>query len=169
MLVLIWVTPPPTTTTRRLRWQFTEADGRSHKNGHFWRQRQNSNSNNMPTTTTSMTRRQSQYANNYNKTPTTTTTVRRQTDNVAIIDKRLTKKFSLTISKKIKLCNTLSKFVCYSLSAKQLCSKNKTNKQIQYLWERKLTALFFITPIHHITIHHLYIAQLVSFYQNRTK
>ena len=41
-------------------------------------------------------------------------------------------------------------------------SFSTTNKQIKYLWETKRPILIFISPLHHLTIHHFTIAPLVS-------
>ena len=78
MLVLIEVTAPTGTTTRRLQQLGAEAHGRSHKKGHCCQQQQNSEDNKMPRTTTSMMMRQSQEANKDEDTSTTTMTTRCQ-------------------------------------------------------------------------------------------
>ena len=89
MLFSVGVTPLMTKTTRRCQQQGAEADGRSHNEGHCCRQQK---------TVTTIRRQQRRlwwqfwYINNKNNYGTPTVTI-------AIIEKRLTLFFSLTVSK----------------------------------------------------------------------
>ena len=52
---------------------------------------------------------------------------------------------------------------------KNVVLENKTNEQIQYLWETKRPILLFISSLHHLSIHHFYIAPLVGLKSNIMK
>ena len=113
-------------------------------------------------------------------------------DNMTIIDKRLTQLYSiLTFRKKknrgwivaipyqslfvvnylnyeinlvsvlVVSCQILKIVNCF-VCCENVVFGNLKNKQIQYLWENKWPVLLFISPIHHLIIHHFSIAQLVG-------
>ena len=97
------------------------------------------------------------YTNNGNDYGTTTATME-------IIGKILTYFLVLTF-KKLTSNNEVLQYlikVCLLLIiSEHIVFENKTNEQIQYLWERKWPVLFFISSLQHIAIHHLSIAPFV--------
>ena len=135
MLVLIGVTPPPTTTTRHCRRQGAEADRWIHKKGHLFQQQQqrqqDADADDFDNEAPKPRRKQKWwYTNNgnYYGTPMATMDV-----SVLLFRKITSENEVLQYLVKVSLFLIIRKIIVFV---------NKTNKQIQYLWESKL-------PLHH--------------------